>query len=189
MRGMSSTCRPWQVDGRFSALVCLSSSTCRPWQVHGRFSAPTKSGHKPADLGRLMATLFENQSSGHTPADLGRFMATFAINRYVKLQKLYLWNSWPRFFSSLQYKTGVFQQWFKEVIIQGDSCTRDFCPSRQFSKHTIVQGFFCPEKFYQWKACSNWFFLFAINKRESHYRSERNQVFTRSGKLQITSNR
>ena len=26
------------------------------------------------------------------------------------------------------------------------------------------------------------------NKSESHYRSERNQVFTRSGKLQITSN-
>ena len=28
-----------------------------------------------------------------------------------------------------------------------------------------------------------------INKSESHYRSERNQVFTRSGRLQITSNR
>ena len=107
MRGMSSTCRPWQVDGQFSALwsqpadlgrltagfqppwtsssqpadlgrfmatfqpllkVAINlptlegwwplSSTCQPWQVHGRFSAPTKSGHKPADLGRLMATFW-----------------------------------------------------------------------------------------------------------------------------------
>ena len=34
-----SNCRPWQFDGRFSALLGFCSSNCRPWKFHGRFSA------------------------------------------------------------------------------------------------------------------------------------------------------
>ena len=30
------------------------------------------------------------------------------------------------------------------AIVQGDNCPRDFCPSRQLSKETIVQGDYCP---------------------------------------------
>ena len=32
------------------------------------------------------------------------------------------------------------------AIVQGDNCPRDFCPRRQLSKETIVQGDFFPRK-------------------------------------------
>ena len=72
MRGMSSTCRPWQVDGQFSAL----------WS-------------QPADLGRLMAGFQPPWTSGSQPADLGRFMATFQPLLKVTMNLPTLAGWWP----------------------------------------------------------------------------------------------
>ena len=99
MRGMSSTCRPWQVDGQFSALVAQPADLGR---LMAGFQPPWTLGSQPADLGRFMATfqpllkvtmnlptlagwwpLILRIYQVAVPADLGRFMATFAVHRYI----------------------------------------------------------------------------------------------------------